>query len=103
MKEPTLPTGWDLLNNIWHIINQQVEEEILLSPDVQDEIEKHIESHVQAHTKELRAALSGIVGAWETLPEGHHTRETIQKWLIKEMHPSIVKAREVLTNEKRGF
>lgn len=49
-----LPTEWDLLNKIWHIINQQVEEEILLSSDVQDEIEKHIESHTQAHTEGLR-------------------------------------------------
>src|SRR5690606_41147282 len=52
-----LPTEWDLLNKIWHIINQQVEEEILLSSEVQYEIEKHIESHTQAHTKELREEL----------------------------------------------
>lgn len=49
-----LLTEWDLMNNIWHIIQQQVEEEILLSSDVQDEIEKHIESHTAAHTAELQ-------------------------------------------------
>ena len=55
-----LPTEWDLLNKIWHIINQQVEEEILLSSDVQDEIEKHIESHTQAHTEGLREEIQHL-------------------------------------------
>ena len=91
MKESKLPTEWDLLNNIWHIINQQVEEEILLSSEVQYEIEKHIESHTQAHTeglrervKELEAELNDVKFRFKTAIQGLRSANEIIKKINNE-------------------
>lgn len=42
------------------------------------------------------AALWQVVTAWEALPTGHYSPDTIQRWLSKEMKPAIDAAREAL-------
>lgn len=40
--------------------------------------------------------LRDIIRAWESLPEGRHNVETVQKWLIDEMKPAISRVREAI-------
>jgi len=42
-------------------------------------------------------ALSDLVAAWESLPEGNHSPRVIGAWLMDDMKPAIDAARKVLS------
>src|SRR5678815_541116 len=46
--------------------------------------------------KKIKAALEGVVRAWEALPEGYNSVYTTAEWMNEVLHPAINKAREAL-------
>jgi len=54
-------------------------------------------SPTQGDEGALREAAKGIKAAWEGLPEGIHTSQTIQVWLVQEMKPAMDSLRAALS------
>lgn len=47
-------------------------------------------------------ALANMIRAWESLPEGHHSVDNMQEWIVEKLAPAIRKCREVLPVEHRS-
>ncbi len=47
----------------------------------------------------LEDALGKIIGAWESVSEGHHSIRIMQKWLCDDMAPAMTVARAALAHE----
>jgi hypothetical protein len=45
-------------------------------------------------------ALSALVEAWDSLPDGHYSPDIITEWLVDDMKPVIDVAREALAAQK---
>lgn len=49
----------------------------------------------------LEEAAMGIKDAWESLPEGYHSKDDVQRWLVNDMSPAINILRRALKDRDR--
>ena len=47
------------------------------------------------NTIDIEKSAKELIEAWESLPEGHHKPQVIQRWLVDEMGPAVAQLRKV--------
>jgi hypothetical protein len=54
------------------------------------------EDEERAAMSDVELVLRDVVKAWDSLPQGFHLGETLERWLGNDMAPAIDKARAIL-------
>lgn len=58
--------------------------------------EEHANAQLFSKAPEMLERLKSIISSWETLPEGNHSVQAIQDWIINSIHPEILKTRQLV-------